>query len=109
MALVPRSRILSLLKAQCRIFDHTYNPEGIRLGNKVLRQRLRGQVFASYYPRNTVTTRDLQDAFTPFGLYTWNEDQEDRLASIRAKIARRKGTPKKKRTAAESKNSKKKK
>lgn len=74
--------VLTTNQAQCRLFDLNYNPEGIRLGNKVLRQRLRGPVLAAYYPRKTVAFRDLQDTFLPFDLETWDDFQEDREEAI---------------------------
>lgn len=93
---VPRSRILDLMKvsdslrtsmivvnatqAQCRIFSTTFNPEGTRTGNKVLRQRLKGPALAAYYPRRTATLRDLRNAYP--GLETWDEDEEDRLEHL---------------------------
>jgi hypothetical protein len=69
-----------VLQAQCKIFSTTFNPEGLRTGNKILRQRLRGPALAAYYPRKVVTLRDLQKAFPD--LETWDEDEEDRLEHI---------------------------
>ncbi|EER27515.1 mitochondrial 37S ribosomal protein RSM27 [Coccidioides immitis RS] len=109
MASVARSRILSLAKAQCRIFDLNYNPEGARLGNKILRQRLRGPALAAYYPRKTASIRDLQDAFRSLDLETWDDYQEDREEAIQITKMRGKGAPKKKRSAEESRTAKKKK
>ncbi|KAL1958330.1 hypothetical protein VTO42DRAFT_4647 [Malbranchea cinnamomea] len=104
---VPRSRILDLMRVQCRIFQQNFNPEGLRLGNKVLRQRLRGPVLASWYPRKTVSFRDLQDAYKPYDLITWDEQEEDRLEAIQIAKIRGKGPPKKKRTKADSRGRKK--
>ncbi|KAJ9642838.1 hypothetical protein H2201_005405 [Coniosporium apollinis] len=98
---VPRSRILDLMKAQCRIFSTTFNPERLRLGNKVLRQRLRGPTLAAYYPRKVATLKDLQNLYPTFEVV--NEAEEDRLNKIKVAKMRGKGAPKKKRTAAESK------
>jgi len=67
-------------QAQCRIFSTTFNPEGTRTGNKVLRQRLKGPALAAYYPRRTATLRDLRTAYPD--LETWDEDEEDRLENI---------------------------
>ncbi|QKX64340.1 uncharacterized protein TRUGW13939_11514 [Talaromyces rugulosus] len=105
----PRGRILDLVKAQCRIFSSTFNPQRLRLGNKVLRQRLRGPALASWYPRNTVSFRDLQDIYKPLDLETFDEGQDDREEAIQIAKLRGKGRPKKKRTAAESRSHKKKK
>ncbi|EEA22968.1 hypothetical protein TMatcc_001835 [Talaromyces marneffei ATCC 18224] len=106
---VPRSRILDLVKTQCRIFATTFNPQRLRLGNKILRQRLRGPALAAYYPRKTVSFRDLQDTYKPLGLETFDEGQDDREEAIQIAKLRGKGRPKKKRTAAESRSAKKKK
>jgi small subunit ribosomal protein S33 len=70
------------LQTKCRLFAHTFNPENRRLGNKVLRQRLRGPALAAYYPRRTVTIRDLQDAFKPHDLEIVNDAELDRLESL---------------------------
>lgn len=94
---VPKSRLLDLLKVisynviiirnrsnsiqvQCRIFSMTYNPEGLRTGNKILRQRLKGPSLVAYYPKKGPTLRDLKNAYP--GLETWDDDEEDRLESI---------------------------
>ncbi|MCJ1439925.1 MAG: mitochondral 37S ribosomal protein S27 [Stictis urceolatum] len=98
---VPMSRILDLAKSQCQIFSSTFNPERLRLGNKILRQRLKGPSLAQYYPRKVVTWRNLQKAYPQFEIP--NEAEEDRLEHIEALKLRGKNPPKKKRTAAESK------
>lgn len=69
---------LRLSQSQCRIFSLTFNPQRLRLGNKILRQRLRGPALAAWYPRKTVTFRDLQNAYKPLGLTTFDDDEEDR-------------------------------
>ncbi|EFR01149.1 hypothetical protein MGYG_04153 [Nannizzia gypsea CBS 118893] len=104
----PRSRMLDLLKAQCRIFSHTFNPENLRLGNKILRQRLRGATLASYYPRKTVTFEDLEKVYRPMGLTTFDPLRSHHEEMKQIRKLRGKGAPKKKRTAAESKSAKKK-
>ncbi|KAH8704288.1 mitochondrial ribosomal subunit S27-domain-containing protein [Talaromyces proteolyticus] len=105
----PPSRILDLVKVKCRIFATTFNPQRLRLGNKILRQRLRGPALASWYPRKSVSFRDLQDIYKPLDLTTFDEGQDDREEAIQIAKLRGKGRPKKKRTAAESRNQKKKK
>ncbi|RMJ22404.1 hypothetical protein PHISP_06724 [Aspergillus sp. HF37] len=71
---VPRNRVLDLVQ--------NYNPQGLRLGNKILRQRLRGPALAAYYPKKTVSFRDLQNAIRPLGLTTFDEAEDDREESI---------------------------
>jgi len=97
---VPRARILDLMKAssalpqpnatfsltdlqvRCQVFSTTYNPEGIRTGNKILRQRLRGPALASYYPRKMSTVQDMIKEFAPYELVVDNEEEDDRLEHI---------------------------
>lgn len=88
-------------QVQCRIFSSTYNPQRLRTGNRVLRQRLRGPSVASYYPRRVATIKDLQEAYKTFDeeLETWDDDEEDRLEHLVLAKQRGKGAPKKKRTA----------
>ncbi|RSL42350.1 hypothetical protein CEP53_012236 [Fusarium sp. AF-6] len=92
---VPRARILDLMKAQCQLFATTFNPEGVRMGNKVLRQRLKGPAVAAYYPRKTATIKDIKREFGPT-LATWDEAEEDRFEYIDELKLRGKSAPKKK-------------
>ncbi|PGH00615.1 hypothetical protein GX51_05714 [Blastomyces parvus] len=103
---VPRSRILDLVKAQCRIFSHTYNPEQQRLGNKILRERLRGPALAAYYPQRIGTLKELEEAYDALGLRFVDYPEGKRLAVIEKLQSRGKGAPKKRRTAAESRSAK---
>lgn len=68
-------------QARCNLFATVYNPDGQRLGNKVLRQRLRGPALASYYPRRRVTVKDMGKVFGP-EMETWDEDEQDRLEHL---------------------------
>ncbi|KAL9005716.1 MAG: hypothetical protein Q9188_001529 [Gyalolechia gomerana] len=94
---VPKSRILDLMKVQCRIFSSTFNPERLRTGNKVLRERLKGPSVAAYYPRRDVTFKDLKNLYPD--LETWDDDEEDRLEHLALMKQRGKGAPKKKSSA----------
>lgn len=85
-------------QVQCGIFSTIFNPTGERLGNKILRQRLRGPALAAYYPRRVATFKDLQKLYP--GFETYNEFEEDRLEHLQIAKSRGKGAPKKKRTAA---------
>ncbi|RFU33369.1 hypothetical protein B7463_g2940, partial [Scytalidium lignicola] len=98
---VPRSRLLDLMKVQCRVFGSVFNPERLRTGNKILRQRLKGPSLATYYPRKVATFQDLQRAFPDLDMY--DEEEEERLEKIKLLKARGKGAPKKKRTKEDSK------
>ncbi|KAI1341897.1 mitochondrial ribosomal subunit S27-domain-containing protein [Xylariaceae sp. FL0016] len=106
MAAVPRARILDLMKVQCQIFSTTYNPDGIRMGNKILRQRLKGPTLAKYYPPVGPTVNTLQKEFKKLGLETYNEEEEDRQEHLAGRRYRGKAPPKKKRTAPEPKGKK---
>lgn len=86
------------LQTQCKIFSTAFNPEGVRTGNKILRQRLRGPALAAYYPRKVATINDVRKAYPE--LLTWDEKEEVRLETVAITKARGKGAPKKKRTAA---------
>lgn len=68
-------------QAQCKIFGTTFNPEAKRMGNKVLRQRLRGPAMADYYPRKFVGIRDLQREFG-HDLQVYDEEDEERLEAL---------------------------
>ncbi|CAD6581501.1 MAG: mitochondral 37S ribosomal protein S27 [Alectoria sarmentosa] len=108
MSVPHQSRIFDLLKVQCRIFSQTFNPQRLRTGNRVLRQRLRGPSVAAYYPRRVATIKDLQKLYKGFDeeMETWDDDEEDRLEHLLLAKQRGKGAPKKKRTAEESKKMK---
>ncbi|KAI0116370.1 mitochondrial ribosomal subunit S27-domain-containing protein [Nemania sp. FL0031] len=103
MAAVSRARLLDLMKVQCQVFSTTYNPEGIRMGNKILRQRLRGPSLVKYYPPRGPTINSIAKQFKLLELETENEEEEDRLEHIEGRKQRGKGVPKKKRTAPEKK------
>ncbi|KAI1461042.1 mitochondrial ribosomal subunit S27-domain-containing protein [Annulohypoxylon moriforme] len=97
MAAVTRARLLNLTKAQCEIFSTTYNPDGIRMGNLILRQRLRGPTLAKYYPPRGPTINTLEKAFKHLHLETINEKEEDRIEHLAGVKSRGKGAPKKQR------------
>ncbi|KAH7347748.1 mitochondrial ribosomal subunit S27-domain-containing protein [Plectosphaerella cucumerina] len=102
---VPRARLLDLMKTQCQIFSTTYNPERLRTGNKVLRQRLRGPSLATYYPERTVTVRDVMKSFGPH-LTTFDLEEDDRLDHISELKSRGKSAPSKKKVKTAEKKKK---
>ena len=51
------------------------------MGNKILRQRLKGPALAAYYPRKLATIKDVKREFGPV-LATWDESEEDRFEYI---------------------------
>ena len=93
------SKLSISAQLQCDLFQTTFNPNNSRLGNKILRQRLRGPILASYYPRKSLTIEGLQKEYAKYGLVTWNEEEEDRLEGLQIAKLRGKGPPKKKRVA----------
>ncbi|KAK0651345.1 mitochondrial ribosomal subunit S27-domain-containing protein [Cercophora newfieldiana] len=105
---VPRARLLDLMKAQCQLFSTTFNPEGLRLGNKVLRKRLLGPTLATWYPPRLVTHKDMLREFAPFELTVDNQKEDQRRDHIAGLKYRGKSAPKKIRTAQDP-NAKKKK
>ncbi|KAK6824752.1 hypothetical protein PG990_003883 [Apiospora arundinis] len=96
---VPRARLLNLMKAQCEIFSTTYNPDGIRMGNKILRQRLRGPSLVKYYPPKQPGLNQLLKDFKHLELEGVDEEFEDWQEHIAGVRQRGKQPPKKKRTA----------
>ncbi|KAI1165887.1 mitochondrial ribosomal subunit S27-domain-containing protein [Nemania serpens] len=86
MAAVPRARLLDLMKVQCQIFSTTFNPERIRMGNKILRQRLRGPSLEKYYPPIGPSVRTLEKEFRSMGLETINEEEEDRQEHLAGQV-----------------------
>lgn len=93
---VPKARLLDLLKVvflscalllhtnvkkvQCRIFNRTFNPENVRTGNKVLRQRLKGPALASWYPKRGPGLKELMQTFPE--LQSYDEKEEQRLEHL---------------------------
>ncbi|KAK7190165.1 hypothetical protein DPSP01_008000 [Paraphaeosphaeria sporulosa] len=98
---VSRARVLDLMKVQCKVFSTTFNPERIRLGSRILHQRLKGPSVASYYPPRIGTIPHLRKLYPNFSVM--DEQEEDWLEHLGVAKSRGKSPPKKKRTAAESK------
>ncbi|KAL0634472.1 mitochondral 37S ribosomal protein S27 [Maublancomyces gigas] len=94
-----RERLLALAKVSCRIFSTTFNPNNIRTGNKILRQRLKGPTFLDYYPKRVATFKDLKRSFPM--LQFRDVEEESRVRDVAAKKFRGKGAPKKIRTKEE--------
>ncbi|ETS78663.1 hypothetical protein PFICI_08516 [Pestalotiopsis fici W106-1] len=96
---VPRARVLDLMKKQCEIFSTTFNPTGVRMGNKILRQRLKGPSMKNYYPPKGPQLRDLYKQFKSLELEGVDEEWEDWQEHLAGRQQRGKAPPKKKRTA----------
>jgi len=98
---VPLSRRHDLQRAQCRIFNTTFNPTHERIGGKILRQRLKGSILAQYYPPRVRPIQELRKAFPDWEV--WDEKEAIREDGIEKRKKRGKGAPKKKRTKEEGK------
>jgi len=76
----PLSRILALTQTQCRIFSTIFNPDRARMGNKILRQRLKGPAMAAYYPRRVGTFKELMREYPGYeGLDEFEEDRAEHV------------------------------
>ncbi|KAF2181858.1 cora-domain-containing protein [Zopfia rhizophila CBS 207.26] len=95
---VPRSRVLDLMKVQCHIFNTTFNPNRLRLGTKILHERLKGPSVASYYPPRIGTVKQLRRLYPEYEI--WDDKEQDWLEHMQIARSRGKAPPKKKRTAA---------
>lgn len=73
-------------QTQCRVFSHNFNPERLRLGNKILRQRLRGPALAEWYPKKEVSFQDLQTRIKRLGLTTFDEAEDDREEGLQVSV-----------------------
>jgi hypothetical protein len=85
-----------LSQLQASIFNTNFNPLRQRLGNKVLRQRLKGTALAEYYPPRIRVVQELRREYPEWEV---DDDKEDiRLDGIQLRKIRGKGAPKKRRT-----------
>lgn len=89
----------ALTKLRCKIFQTTYNPQGLRTGAKYLRQRLRGPSMMAYYPTTLNLSRFIRQ--NP-DMEMVNEDAEERLVDVYERRKRGKGAPKKAKDKTES-------
>lgn len=82
-------------QTSARIFSTTYNPHNKRMGNRVLRERLRGPALLDYYfPGRRFGVADLRRHFPMMSFV--DEEERQRLLDVQSKKARGKGAPKKK-------------
>ncbi|KAF2637684.1 hypothetical protein P280DRAFT_471871 [Massarina eburnea CBS 473.64] len=98
---VARDRILALMRTQCSIFNTTYNPQRLRLGSRILHQRLKGPSVAEYYPPRIGAISQLRKLYPKYDIL--DEKEEDWVEHLNVAKSRGKENPKKKKTAAESK------
>ena len=86
------------MQTQCRIFNTVFNPQNLRLGNKILRQRLKGSALASYYPPRFRVIQEMRRAYPDWQVF--DEEETERVEKLERAKARGKGAPKKRRTKA---------
>ena len=65
----------------------TYNPEGLRIGTKVLRQHRKGRPVAAYYPDRAPGLKHVLKAFGPH-LTTYDERKARYDAKMEECVAR---------------------
>jgi small subunit ribosomal protein S33 len=92
MSSISTTRINSINRLRCSIFQTSYNPTSVRTGAKYLRARLRGPSMVKYYPKvpnlSQLIKQNLEIGWT-------NEEAKVRLQDIEDRKARGKGAPKK--------------
>ncbi|KAF5387018.1 hypothetical protein D9615_002047 [Tricholomella constricta] len=99
MAAVIPSRLTTLTRLRCSIFQTSYNPTSARTGAKYLRARLRGPSMVKYYP-TVINIAQLARKYPALELV--DEDEEQRLQDIEDRKKRGKGAPKKAKSKADS-------
>ncbi|TFY76320.1 hypothetical protein EWM64_g7693 [Hericium alpestre] len=99
MASVLPSRIAALNRLRCSLFQTSYNPTSQRTGAKYLRRRLQGPSMMQYYPQEFTIAQ--ANKIIP-GWNLIDRLEEMRLDDVEQKKKRGKGTPKKAKTAADS-------
>jgi small subunit ribosomal protein S33 len=93
-ASIAPSRLKSLTRLRCSLFQTSYNPTNIRTGAKYLRARLRGPSMVKYYPpESELDIAKIMRQHPELGLV--NEKEKVRLADVADKKKRGKGAPKK--------------
>ncbi|EPS38944.1 hypothetical protein H072_7272 [Dactylellina haptotyla CBS 200.50] len=81
------------MRVSCRIFNTTFNPNGERTGNKILRERLKGPTLLEYYPKEQFSMREFVRGFPDLGIS--DEKEEYRVQQVEEHKLRGKGKPKK--------------
>jgi hypothetical protein len=68
-------RLNALRQEQTQLYNHVHNPHALRLGNKILKMRMRAQAIESYYPQNFKFTPRILGRMFP-GLTFQDEERE---------------------------------
>ncbi|KAF9915776.1 hypothetical protein BX616_005382 [Lobosporangium transversale] len=88
------NKLALLNKISCAIFGNVYNPQNIRTGNKILRQRLIGPTINSYYPNvKQIKLREITRMVPEMNLI--DQTEKTRLEDLAERKKRGKGPPKK--------------
>ncbi|GAA6042762.1 hypothetical protein JCM8097_007464 [Rhodosporidiobolus ruineniae] len=89
----PASRLQQLVKLRSELFGTVYNPDSLRTGSKILKQRLRGPAMLEYYGQRFSGWKALNAAIP--GLELRDVVEEQRLLDIETLRKRGKVKPKK--------------
>lgn len=91
---VPKNRLMAIAELSAKIFDHNFNPTGVRTGGKILAQRLKGPAIANYYGNpDFIKFRTVKKLYSDIPMSDPSEDY--RLMMVSARKRRGKGAPKK--------------
>jgi small subunit ribosomal protein S33 len=71
------------------------NPQQLRTGHRILRERLAGPRLTSYHPTPAPTVKQLNEALQPTGMHLLDMNEVLRLNKLASLKARGKGAPKK--------------
>jgi small subunit ribosomal protein S33 len=94
MAAPAAGKITLLTKLSCAIFGNVYNPQNLRTGNKILRQRLVGPTINAYYPNvKQLKLREITRMAPEMNLV--DQVEKTRLEDLSERKKRGKGPPKK--------------
>ncbi|GJJ77211.1 small subunit ribosomal protein S33 [Entomortierella parvispora] len=94
LAIPAAGKMTFLSKLSCAIFGNVYNPQNIRTGNKILRQRLVGPTVNAYYPNvKRITLREITRMAPELNLV--DQLEKTRLEDLSERKKRGKGPPKK--------------
>jgi len=76
-------RLNTLAEERAQLFNHTHNPKALRLGNKILKMRMRAQAVEQYYPQEYKFTPRILGRLFPGLTFEdeareqWEEDIEE--------------------------------
>ena len=68
-------RLNTLMEERTQLYNHTHNPKALRLGNRILKTRMRAQAVEQYYPQEFKFTPRILGRLFP-GLTFHDEERE---------------------------------